>query len=225
MHMRDEAAAFAAPGEAQATEALAVCAGSCGPGNLHLVNGLYDAHHTRVAGPGAGGPHTIGRDRLGYLQEIYLERMSMECTSFCGLVFSPVRMPRMLIGAIRAALERRGLSALVIPGEAAMLPAEGKPTPAQPRPQTGVTRQAALSIAARRFRLDRRRRCSVSASRRPSPNPATPGSLPYLPVEGPRLRHVAGERRSVARPSSLPASFPRVVRHGCASSPSRCLPF
>ena len=130
-------------------------------------------------------------------------------SSSCELEFSPVQMPPTLVGALRAALERRGRSALVIPVEAARLPAEGKLTSAQPRPQTSVTRQAALSLAARQFRLDRPRRCSVSASRRPGPDPATPGGLPCLLVEGLRLRHVASDRRPVVKPSFLPTSFPQ----------------
>ena len=64
LHMRhEEAAAFAASGEAQVTGTLAVCAGSCGPGNLHLINGLFDAHRTRVPGAGNRGPHPVRRDR------------------------------------------------------------------------------------------------------------------------------------------------------------------
>ena len=121
LHMRhEEAAAFAASGEAQLTGALAVCAGSCGPGNLHLINGLFDAHRTRV--PVLAIAAQIPSAELGsnYFQETRPEIMFRECSHYCELVSSPSQMPRTLDTAIRAAVGHRGVAVMVIPGDVAM---------------------------------------------------------------------------------------------------------
>ncbi|MBE7210703.1 MAG: ubiquinone-dependent pyruvate dehydrogenase, partial [Gluconacetobacter diazotrophicus] len=131
LHVRhEESAAFAASGEAQVTGALAVCAGSCGPGNLHLINGLFDAHRTRVPVL-AIAAHIPSREiGSGYFQETHPQELFRECSHFCELVSSPDQMPRMLDTAIRAAVGQRGVAVLVIPGDVALLPAEAEATPA-----------------------------------------------------------------------------------------------
>ncbi|MCQ8240170.1 ubiquinone-dependent pyruvate dehydrogenase [Rhizosaccharibacter radicis] len=131
LHMRhEEAAAFAACGDAQLTGSLAVCAGSCGPGNMHLINGLYDAHRTRVPVL-AIAAHIPSREiGSGYFQETQPQALFRDCSHYCELVSSPDQMPRMVDSAIRAAVGHRGVAVLVIPGDVALLPADAQPTPA-----------------------------------------------------------------------------------------------
>ncbi len=130
VHMRhEEAAAFAACGEAQVTGTLAVCSGSCGPGNLHLINGLFDAHRTRV--PVLAIAAQIPSAELGsnYFQETHPEDLFKACSHYCELVTSAAQMPRTLDTAVRAAVGHRGVSVLVIPGDVAMLSTKAQATP------------------------------------------------------------------------------------------------
>ncbi len=129
VHMRhEEAAAFAACGEAQVTGTLAVCAGSCGPGNLHLINGLFDAQRTRV--PVLAIAAQIPSAELGsnYFQETHPEDLFKASSHYCELVTSAAQMPRTLDTAIRAAVGHRGVSVLVIPGDVAMLSTKARAT-------------------------------------------------------------------------------------------------
>lgn len=123
MHVRhEEAGAFAAAAEAQVTGKLAVCAGSCGPGNLHLINGLYDAHRSGapVLAIAAHIPsHQIGTE---YFQETHPDRLFVECSHFCEMLSQPNQMPRIARSAIQHAIGRRGVAVLTIPGDIADLP-------------------------------------------------------------------------------------------------------
>ena len=152
LHMRhEEAAAFAASGEAQVTGTLAVCAGSCGPGNLHLINGLYDAHRTRVPVLAIAGHVPSAEIGSNYFQATHPEILFKECSHYCELVSSAEQMPRMLDTAIRAAVGHRGVSVLVIPGDVAMLKTAAGPTPAGallPAPAVVVPRAAELDALA-----------------------------------------------------------------------------
>ncbi len=131
MHLRhEEAAAFAACGEAQVTGKLAVCAGSCGPGNLHLINGLFDAHRTRVPVLAIAAQIPSAEIGSGYFQETHPQQLFKECSHFCEIVSSAEQMPRMLDSAIRAAVGQRGVAVLVIPGDVAMLKASAEASPA-----------------------------------------------------------------------------------------------
>ena len=120
IHVRhEEVGAFAASAEAQLTGDLAVCAGSCGPGNLHLINGLFDAHKTLapVLAIAAQIPSTeIGTE---FFQETHPERLFQECSHFCQLVGVEKQMPRLLQIAMQTSLSRRGVSVLVLPGDVA----------------------------------------------------------------------------------------------------------
>jgi len=120
IHVRhEEAAAFAAGAEAQLTGNLAVCAGSCGPGNLHLINGLFDAHKTlaSVLAIAAQIPSTeIGTD---FFQETHPEQLFLECSHYCQLVAIEKQMPRLLQIAMQTSLTRGGVSVLVLPGDVA----------------------------------------------------------------------------------------------------------
>ncbi|QGN31755.1 ubiquinone-dependent pyruvate dehydrogenase [Microlunatus sp. Gsoil 973] len=116
----EEAAAFAAAGEAAVTGELAVCAGSCGPGNLHLINGLYEAHRSRV--PVLAIAAQIPSDEIGsnYFQETHPQELFDDCSSYAELVSRPEQMPRVLQLAIRSAIENRDVAVVVIPGDVAL---------------------------------------------------------------------------------------------------------
>jgi pyruvate dehydrogenase (quinone) len=119
----EETAAFAAGAEAHLTGGLAVCAGSCGPGNLHLINGLYDAHRSRVPVLAIAAhipSHEIGS---GYFQETHPEQLFRECSHYCEMVSQPEQMPRVLEIAVQTAVSRRGVSVVVLPGDIALQPA------------------------------------------------------------------------------------------------------
>lgn len=124
IHVRhEEVAAFAAGAEAHLTGELAVCAGSCGPGNLHLINGLFDCHRSRVPVLAIAAHIPSPEIGSGYFQETHPEILFRECSHWCELVSTPAQMPRSLEIAIREAVGRRGVSVLVIPGDVALQPA------------------------------------------------------------------------------------------------------
>ena len=117
-HVRhEETAAFAAAADAALTGQLAVCAGSCGPGNLHLINGLYDAQRSRV--PVLAIAAHIPRSEIGseYFQETRPQDLFVECSVYCELVSTPEMAPRILEMAMRAAVEENGVAVIVVPGE------------------------------------------------------------------------------------------------------------
>lgn len=116
----EETAAFAAGAEAALTGKLAVCAGSCGPGNLHLINGLYDCQRSRVPVLAIAAHIPSQEIGSGYFQETHPELLFKECSHFCELVSHPSQMPRMLEIAIQTALAKKGVAVLVIPGDVAL---------------------------------------------------------------------------------------------------------
>lgn len=120
----EETAAFAAGAEAALTGKLAVCAGSCGPGNLHLINGLYDAHRSRVPVLAIAAHIPSQEIGSGYFQETHPELLFKECSQYCELVSNPSQMPRTLEIAIQTALSKRGVAVVVLPGDVALLDAE-----------------------------------------------------------------------------------------------------
>ncbi len=124
VHVRhEETAAFAAGAEAHLTAQLAVCAGSCGPGNLHLINGLYDCHRSRVPVLAIAAQIPSNEIGSGYFQETHPEHVFAECSHYCELVSQPDQLPRVLGIAIQTALARRGVSVIVLPGDIALRPA------------------------------------------------------------------------------------------------------
>jgi pyruvate dehydrogenase (quinone) len=128
IHVRhEEVAAFAAGAEAHLTGELAVCAGSCGPGNLHLINGLFDCHRSRVPVLAIAAQIPSAEIGSGYFQETHPERLFQECSHYCEFVSGPDRMPRALEVAIREAVGKRGASVLVLPGDVALQPATAAP--------------------------------------------------------------------------------------------------
>src|ERR1700690_1766108 len=130
VHVRhEEVAAFAAGAEAHLTGAIAVCAGSCGPGNLHLINGLFDCHRSRVPVLAIAAHIPSAEIGSGYFQETHPEILFKECSHYCELVSGADEMPRTLEIAIREAVGKRGVSVVVMPGDVAMQPAAEAPLP------------------------------------------------------------------------------------------------
>lgn len=116
----EEVAAFAAAGEAQTTGNLAVCAGSCGPGKLHLINGLFDAHGSRISVLAIAAHIPSSEIGGGYFQETHPQNLFRECSHYCELVSDPSQMPYVLENAIRAAVGLRGVAVVAIPGDVAL---------------------------------------------------------------------------------------------------------
>ncbi len=125
IHVRnEEAGAFAAAAEAEVTGRLAVCAGSCGPGNTHLIQGLYDAHRSGV--PVLAIASHIPTEQIGtaFFQETHPERLFVECSHYCELVSQASQMPRLARIAIQHAVGRSGVAVLAVPGDVLHRPTE-----------------------------------------------------------------------------------------------------
>ncbi|MFJ8669369.1 pyruvate dehydrogenase [Streptomyces sp. NPDC093600] len=122
----EEAAAFAAGAEAQITGRLAACAGSCGPGNLHLINGLYDAHRSMAPVLALASHIPTAEIGLSFFQETHPDRLFTECSHYSELISSPKQMPRLLQTAIQHAVGQGGVSVVCLPGDIAAEPAPEK---------------------------------------------------------------------------------------------------
>ncbi|MFF0636460.1 pyruvate dehydrogenase [Nocardia sp. NPDC004151] len=125
----EESAAFAAGAESVLTGRLAACAASCGPGNTHLIQGLYDAHRNGASVLAIAShipSHEIG---TGFFQETHPERLFVECSHFCEMVSTPAQMPRLATIAMQTALGRHGVSVLVVPGDVLSADAENRGRP------------------------------------------------------------------------------------------------
>jgi pyruvate dehydrogenase (quinone) len=153
MHVRhEEAGAFAAGAEAAATGRLAVVAGSCGPGNLHLINGLFDCQRRRVLVLEIASHIPSSEIGLSYFQETHPTELFRECSQFCEMVTNPGQMPELLHRAMRTAVGERGVAVLVMPGDVSLLAMpKGTPTgftpplPARLVPDAGeIAKLAAL---------------------------------------------------------------------------------
>ncbi len=124
IHVRhEEGAAFAAGGEAHLTGELAVCAGSCGPGNLHLINGLFDCQRNGVPVLAIAAHIPSSEIGIDYFQATHPESLFKECSHYVELVSNPHQLPQILNRAIRVAVGRRGVAVVVIPGDVALRPA------------------------------------------------------------------------------------------------------
>lgn len=147
MHVRhEEAGAFAAGADAAVTGKLGVCAGSCGPGSLHLINGLFDCHRNRVPVLAIASHIPSSEIGLGYFQETHPTELFRECSHFCEMVTNPLQMPELLHRAMRAALGQRGVAVLVLPGDVSLLEVTGD-IPAFVPPTTAALAPAADDLA------------------------------------------------------------------------------
>src|SRR3954464_390533 len=161
IHVRhEEGAAFAAGAEAHLTGRLAVCAGSCGPGNLHLINGLFDAHRNRVPVLAIAAHIPSSEIGIDYFQATHPENLFRECSHYVELVSNPAQLPQILERGLRTAIGKRGVAVVVIPGDVALHALDAEPprwvAPVQPSirpPDQELDRLASLLDGARRVTL------------------------------------------------------------------------
>jgi pyruvate dehydrogenase (quinone) len=162
IHVRhEETAAFAAGAEAHLTGALAVCAGSCGPGNLHLINGLYDCHRSRVPVLAIAAQVPSSEIGSGYFQETHPEHLFAQCSHYCELVSHAEQMPRVLEIAMQTALARRGVSVVVIPGDVALQEATARGPRLRFPPPRPVVRPSDEEIATLASVLNRAKKVTI----------------------------------------------------------------
>ncbi|MEA2245193.1 MAG: hypothetical protein QOD24_4749, partial [Solirubrobacteraceae bacterium] len=159
----EEAAAFAAAGEAAVTGELAVCVGSCGPGNLHLINGLFDANRSRV--PVLAIAAHIPTAEIGgnYFQETHPQELFRECSVYCELASTGDQFPHVLEIAMRSAVERRGVAVLVVPGEVLIQAADRVRPAAVIRSTSPVVRPGDAELDAAADTLNRAGRVTILA--------------------------------------------------------------
>src|SRR5882724_30585 len=115
----EESAAFAAGAEAHLTGQLAVCAGSCGPGNLHLINGLFDAHRSMAPVLAIAAHIPSSEIGTGYFQETHPDQLLRECSHYCELISNACQAPRVVHTAMQHAVSKRGVSVIVVSGDVA----------------------------------------------------------------------------------------------------------
>ena len=146
IHVRhEEAAAFAASAEAQLTGQLAVCAGSCGPGNLHLINGLYDANRSGAPVLAIASHIPTVQIGSGFFQETHPDRLFTECSVYSEMISTTDQAPRVMQSAIQYALAKNGVSVVTLPGDLAGLEATA-PTPAPAKFRPAAVVPAAESV-------------------------------------------------------------------------------
>ena len=154
MHVRhEETAAFAAGAEAAVTGELAVCAGSCGPGNLHLINGLFDCQRNHVPVLAIASHIPSSEVGLGYFQETHPQELFRECSDYVELVSHPKQMPEVLFRALNTAVGKRGVAVVVIPGDVSMMevPADTHTQWAAPKAPTLLPHADEISALAERL--------------------------------------------------------------------------
>jgi pyruvate dehydrogenase (quinone) len=146
IHMRhEEAGAFAAGAEAHLTGQLAVCAGSCGPGNLHLINGLFDCHRSRVPVLAIAAHIPSSEIGIDYFQATHPETLFKDCSHYVELVSQPDQLPQILQRAMRVAVAKRGVAVVVIPGDVALQTIDAK-VPSWLVPTVPVVRPSDLDL-------------------------------------------------------------------------------
>ncbi|ALG83463.1 ubiquinone-dependent pyruvate dehydrogenase [Gordonia phthalatica] len=164
VHVRhEEGAAFAASGEAAITGGLAVCAGSCGPGNLHLINGLYDAHRSRVPVLAIAAQIPAANVGTTYFQETHPEQIFAECSAYCETVNTVEQLPHLIDIAIRTAVEQRDVAVLVIPGELFLAKIDRPDRVTRIRAAATVMHPAVEPLRLAAIRLNESRRVTILA--------------------------------------------------------------
>ncbi|MFD1826912.1 MULTISPECIES: ubiquinone-dependent pyruvate dehydrogenase [Mumia] len=130
IHVRhEEVAGFAAAADAHLTGEVAVVAASCGPGNLHLINGLYDAQRSRVPVVAIASHIPSVEIGSGYFQETHPQELFRECSVYCEMAGVPEQLPRILEIAMRSAISERGVAVVVVPGDVMQAEAAGRRPP------------------------------------------------------------------------------------------------
>ena len=148
VHVRhEEAGAFAAGAEAHLTGELAVCAGSCGPGNLHLINGLFDCHRSRVPVLAIAAHIPSSEIGIEYFQATHPESLFKECSHYVELISKASQAPQILERAMRTAIARRGVAVVVISGDVALETTGATPSARLTYAAPAVVPMAAVSFA------------------------------------------------------------------------------
>src|SRR5271167_2180009 len=146
MHVRhEEVAGFAAGAEAHLTGSLAVCAGSCGPGNLHLINGLFDCQRNGVPVLAIAAHIPSSEIGIDYFQATHPESLFKDCSHYVELVSNPAQLPQILKRAIRVAVAKRGVAVVVLPGDVALKEIDAE-VPEWILPAAPVLRPSAVEI-------------------------------------------------------------------------------
>ncbi len=165
----EETTAFAAGAEAQLAGQLAVCAGSCGPGNLHLINGLYDAHRSGAPVLAIAAHIPSSEVGTGYFQETHPDQLFRECSHYCELVSNPSQAPRVIQSAVQHAMSKRGVSVVVFPGDVATLETPSDAVPCEPVGAVPLLRPADADLGRLADLVNGRRRWrSTAASAAPA---------------------------------------------------------
>jgi len=163
IHVRnEEAAAFAAGAEAQLTGKLAVCAGSCGPGNLHLINGLYDAHRSGAPVLAIASHIPTVQIGSGFFQETHPDRLFVECSNYAEFISSAAQAPRVVNSALRHAVGLKGVAVVTLPGDIAELDAEGTAPKFVPTAAPGIV-PADADVQALAEAIDRAKTVAIFA--------------------------------------------------------------
>jgi pyruvate dehydrogenase (quinone) len=157
----EEVAAFAAGAEAHLTGTLAVCAGSCGPGNMHLINGLYDCHRSRVPVLAIAAQVPSRERGSNYFQETRPDILFKDCSHYCEPIDHAHQMPRVLELAIRNAVGKRGVAVVSLPGDIALQEAPDARPFAPSSPPT--VRPSDVDLAKMAALLDRADRVTILA--------------------------------------------------------------
>lgn len=164
IHVRhEEVAAFAAGAEAHLTNSLTVCAGSCGPGNLHLINGLYDCHRSRVPVLAIAAQIPTAELGTGFFQETKPEKLFQDCSHFCEVVTSAEHLPRLLKIAIETAVSKRGVSVLIISGDISMQELKEEAKAIGIQPQGSYVHPAADRVSGMAERLNAAKKVTILA--------------------------------------------------------------
>jgi pyruvate dehydrogenase (quinone) len=158
----EEVAAFAAGAEAHLSGALTVCAGSCGPGNMHLINGLYDCHRSRVPVLAIAAQVPSGELGSNYFQETRPDILFKDCSHYCEPISNTAQMPRVLGLAIQSAIGKRGVSVVTIPGDVALLDAPtSEPRLATLEPPSATIQPSAEELAKLAALLNKGRKVTI----------------------------------------------------------------
>src|SRR5215469_11674716 len=163
IHLRhEEVAAFAACAEAHLTDSLTVCAGSCGPGNMHLINGLYDCHRSRVPVLAIAAQVPSGELGSNYFQETRPDILFKDCSHYCEPISNTAQMPRVLGLAIQSAIGKRGVSVVTISGDVALLDAPtSEPRLATLEPPSATIQPSAGELAKLASLLNKGRKVTI----------------------------------------------------------------
>lgn len=164
----EEAAAFAAAAQAQLSGTLGVCMGTVGPGSLHLLNGLYDAKKSHAPVLAICGQVPTSEIGSNFFQEVDNNAVFADVSAFHATVTAGSQMPYLLEQAVNAALAKRGVAVLTVPGDVGELDADG----------AASSRWVAPAMSPRRPTGPRPPRCSTT----PGPSPCWWAAEPARPA-------------------------------------------